>query len=178
MASYHRALTILKTRRREVTTTNKNSQNNIQKEMTKELEVDLFIAVLVATVTFAAGFTLPGGLVTNKPTYKAFLVFNSIAFCSSIFVVGFHFINSTVHNDFSRISYKAAVKPFTGFSILAMTLGFCFGTFAMSTTLAKVPFILLACFMSILFLHIRQSPFVIKILKILQHPIYTRPTRG
>ncbi|EOA15038.1 hypothetical protein CARUB_v10028393mg, partial [Capsella rubella] len=55
----------------------------------------MVIATLVATVTYSAGFTLPGGYnssapdlgmaaLVNRMNFKVFLLFNSIAMCSSV----------------------------------------------------------------------------------------------
>ncbi|XP_024009641.1 protein ACCELERATED CELL DEATH 6 isoform X2 [Eutrema salsugineum] len=55
-------------------------------------------AALVATVTFTAGFTLPGGYISSAPdqgmaalvnemNFKVFLLFNSIAMCSSMVTI-------------------------------------------------------------------------------------------
>lgn len=55
-------------------------------------------ATLVATVTFTAGFTLPGGYISSAPdlgmaalidkmNFKLFILFNSISMCSSVVTI-------------------------------------------------------------------------------------------
>ncbi|KAI4978497.1 hypothetical protein ZWY2020_015250 [Hordeum vulgare] len=60
-----------------------------------ELNVTTLVATLIATVSFAATFTLPGGynqtegtaIHANKAAFKIFLFSNTVAMCSSIVVV-------------------------------------------------------------------------------------------
>ncbi|KAI3409595.1 ANK_REP_REGION domain-containing protein, partial [Psidium guajava] len=62
----------------------------------------LLIAVFIATVTFAAAFTMPGGYNDNGPdqgtatlarraAFKAFVVFNTTAFCFSVLAIYLQF---------------------------------------------------------------------------------------
>ncbi|CAL9219574.1 unnamed protein product [Arabidopsis halleri] len=64
-------------------------------------EVHLIVAVLVATLAFAAAFQLPGGYkpdgtpaLMDEPAFKCFLVFDTIAFCFSVTTVYFLFYAS------------------------------------------------------------------------------------
>lgn len=156
---------------KETTSTN---NKDLESEMKREVDVDLMVATLVATVTFTAGLALPGGLedkgediglanLTDKPAFKAFVIFNSLAFFSSIFVVCFHFINSTVDKDFIRLAYKESVKPFTTFGVYVMISAFCSGSYVMLTKLtglAMVPSIVAAVFIFVLLAHMHIRAYV------------------
>lgn len=158
----------------EDTTTNNGTKEmtspnnkNLESEMKWEVDVVLVVATLVATVTFTAGLALPGGLgdrgedrglanLTDKPAFKAFVIFNSLAFFYSISVVCFHFINSTVDKDFIRLAYKEIVKPLTTFAVYLVISAFCSGSYVMltkSTGLAMAPSIVAAVFIFILWGH-------------------------
>lgn len=105
----------------------------------------LLVAALVATVSFAAGFTVPGGTSdggTDKPpagraylehltTYKVFLLADSVALLLStiailLYLVGHHYVRS---KKVKRFEYCGAV--FTFYSIAAMMVAFICGTHAM-----------------------------------------------
>nr|XP_028948542.1 ankyrin repeat-containing protein At5g02620-like isoform X2 [Malus domestica] len=68
-----------------------------------KFDTHLVVAMLIATVTFAAAFTLPGGFKGNgmpvlykRAFFQVFVVFDSISFFLSIFVVFNHFMLKTV----------------------------------------------------------------------------------
>ncbi|KAI5332759.1 hypothetical protein L3X38_022888 [Prunus dulcis] len=59
--------------------------------------------MLIATVTFAAAFTMPGGLKSDgtvvlygEPSFQVFLLFDALSFFLSILVVFHHFMVATV----------------------------------------------------------------------------------
>lgn len=68
-------------------------------QMKRAGEVHLIVAALIATVTFAAGFTLPGGyndddgkaILTKKAALKAFIVTDTIAMVLSLSAVLVYF---------------------------------------------------------------------------------------
>jgi hypothetical protein len=77
------------------------------------LETNLLVAMLVATVTFAAAFTMPGGYKSDGPdqglanlvakvAFKAFVIFDTTAFLFSVTAVGLQL-------DTSR-NYKAQIR--------------------------------------------------------------------
>ncbi|PQQ01998.1 ankyrin repeat-containing protein [Prunus yedoensis var. nudiflora] len=73
----------------------RNKTNNVR-------EAHLVVAALIATVTFAAGFTIPGGYQSEKgpeqgfavlsknAAFKAFVITNTLALCMSSFSVLMH----------------------------------------------------------------------------------------
>ncbi|KAL6344443.1 hypothetical protein AAG906_039699 [Vitis piasezkii] len=70
----------------------KDSKDNSISKLKKTGEIHLIVAALVATVTFAAGFTLPGGynendgkaILAKKAAFKAFVVTDTLAMVFSV----------------------------------------------------------------------------------------------
>ncbi|XP_057990392.1 protein ACCELERATED CELL DEATH 6 [Hevea brasiliensis] len=101
------------------------------------------VATLMATVTFAAGFTLPGGfsdhdgpdegtaILSRKAAFKIFLITDALAFSISIAVV---FINSslTFFHPKRRNYYTIffAVTFYTVFAMALMAVAFMTGVYA------------------------------------------------
>ncbi|KAL4357644.1 hypothetical protein AHAS_Ahas09G0207300 [Arachis hypogaea] len=111
-------------------------------EFTKEAkESHLIVATLIATVTFAAAFTLPGGteqdgdhkgspILGHKPSFKAFIVSNTISLvmaASAAFIHLFSPLNKAKWLDyyFSEVAFS-----FTLVAIATMIVAFGTGTFA------------------------------------------------
>ena len=105
----------------------------------------LVVATLVATVSFTAGFTVPGGfdqspgpeigtaIMTKKAAFKAFLVSDALAFTFSSFAIFLFFVTSFTGWKAceSELTYRVCWKPgiFSIFSIGAMTVAFMTGVY-------------------------------------------------
>ncbi|KAK3119876.1 hypothetical protein QOZ80_9AG0676970 [Eleusine coracana subsp. coracana] len=74
-----------------------NSRKNIKTLTQTYTSNTSLVAILIATITFAAAFTLPGGyssdagseglpIMTRKLAFQAFLIFDTLAMCSSLVV--------------------------------------------------------------------------------------------
>ncbi|GMY20706.1 ankyrin repeat-containing protein At5g02620-like [Fagus crenata] len=107
------------------------------------LETNLLVAMLVATVSFAAAFTMPGGYksdgpdqglanLTAKVAFKAFVIFDTIAFLFSILAVGLQL--DTSQSYIAQIRYMNVAGLCTRISIFGMALAFVSG---MHVVLAK-----------------------------------------
>ncbi|GAY42375.1 hypothetical protein CUMW_066370 [Citrus unshiu] len=118
----------------------------VQKYVTEENYKDtrashLVVAALIATVAFAAAFTIPGGyrsengtaILRRNTAFQAFIVADSIAMVFSLSAVFTHFLMSLIieeTKDFNEDLLLASVW-FTIFSMGAMVIAFVTGTYAM-----------------------------------------------
>ena len=107
------------------------------------LETNLLVAMLVAAVTFAAAFTMPGGDKSDGPdqglanlvakvAFKAFVIFDTTAFLFSVTAVGIQL--DTSRNYKAQIRYMNVAALCTIISIIGMVLAFVSG---MHVVLAK-----------------------------------------
>ena len=98
----------------------------------KASESHLLVAALVATVSFAAGFTLPGGyndsdgmaILRNKPAFGAFVVADSMALVLSVAAVFFHFYIAISHNKNEVRLLLSCAFWLTNLGLVAMVIAF------------------------------------------------------
>ncbi|CAH8361680.1 unnamed protein product [Eruca vesicaria subsp. sativa] len=111
----------------------------------------LLVATLVATMTFTAGFTLPGGyngsapnvgmsVLTKKTAFQVFLVCDTLAMYSSIIVIVALIWGQLRDVSLIRKAFLIAL-PFLGLALTSMSIAFMAGTYA---AVSHVP--LLGCF--------------------------------
>ena len=93
------------------------------------LETNLVIAMLVATVTFAAAFAMPGGYnsqglatLSAKPAFKAFVIFDTIGFLFSVIAVTIRSDTSGIYRV--QIRYMPVATICTVIAMLGMVLAF------------------------------------------------------
>ncbi|CAL9025679.1 unnamed protein product [Prunus brigantina] len=111
-------------------------------EMKNVREAHLVVAALIATVTFAAGFTIPGGyhsekgpeqgfaVLTRIAAFKAFVITNTLAMCMSSFSVLMHLYVS-MHTKRKGISAAFDVVVYiTMLALILMVVAFITGTYA------------------------------------------------
>lgn len=143
------------------------------KEVKKEKEVrtqrlkhisntHLLVATLIATVTFAAGFSLPGGfndegsnkgkaVFSTKLAFKAFLLSDSIAFYCSTAAVFLHFFASLEENYHLLLRFIKFSAILTYLAILGMVIAFTSGIYLVlpnSSGLSTSAFVLGCLFLS------------------------------
>ncbi|KAK4760341.1 hypothetical protein SAY87_005234 [Trapa incisa] len=123
------------------------------------LEIHLLVSVLIATVTFAAAFTLPGGYQNNgkdegmavlasKIAFKVFLVFDTVAFCSAVAAVYLQF-GTAGGGWYERARFANVAMVLIFIAILAMVLAFASGMYvvlAKSGCLGVTAFTIAGCF--------------------------------
>ncbi|KAL9408955.1 hypothetical protein AB3S75_047359 [Citrus x aurantiifolia] len=118
----------------------------VQKYVTKENYKDtrashLVVAALIATVAFAAAFTVPGGyrsengtaILRRNKAFQAFIVADSIAMVFSLSAVFTHFLMSLIIEETKDFNEALLVASFcfTLWSMAAMVIAFVAGTYAM-----------------------------------------------
>ncbi|CAK7349929.1 unnamed protein product [Dovyalis caffra] len=114
-------------------------------------EAHLVVAALIATVTFAAAFTLPGGykneqgpnegtaILTKKAAFIAFLISDTIAMVLSLSAVFIHFflpfLRARNKTDKDKIGQLVGLATgLTLYAIYAMVMAFITGTYAVLAT--------------------------------------------
>ena len=130
--------------------------------MTEASESHLVVAALIATVTFAAAFTLPGGyksdnedgrnrgtsILTKNAAFQAFVVSDSIAMVLSLSAVFVHFILSLkLFRKFICLFVFALLLTLV--AMLAMVVAFITGTYAVLSP--SLGLAIVTCFIGLTF---------------------------
>ncbi|KAI3962238.1 hypothetical protein MKX01_030788 [Papaver californicum] len=131
---------------------NKEQSNDDKIQTKKEKRIEklenmsqnhMVVVTLIATVAFAAGFTLPGGYrndgpeegmatLAKKSAFIAFMVSNSLAMLLSLYALFIHFwtrFQTAMSNKYELISVAVPTLACTFFAILAMAVAFVTGTY-------------------------------------------------
>ncbi|KAL6342299.1 hypothetical protein AAG906_007513 [Vitis piasezkii] len=126
-------------------------------QLQKQGETHLIVSALITTVTFAAGFTLPGGykeddgkaILSKKAAFRAFVVTDTIAMVSSLCAVFLHFF-MTLHKRGKFLEkHLLWAFIFTMVGMGAMAIAFATGLYAVlphSSGLSVLTCILCSCF--------------------------------
>lgn len=108
---------------------NKSTRSHRLKKIS---DTHLLVAGLIATVTFTAAFTIPGGykeglgkaILAEKPFFTVFAVADSLAFfCSSASLL-LHFFSSVEHNYHLLLRFTRMAATLAYVSVLGMVVAF------------------------------------------------------
>ncbi|KAL4319816.1 hypothetical protein GQ457_18G007950 [Hibiscus cannabinus] len=103
--------------------------------------INLLVTTLIATVSFAAGFTMPGGyksdgieqgmaILSRKTAFRVFVIANALAFCFSTTSMFLHYCKSFVEKLDVHAFYTYLTTLLTSYGITAMVIAFVSGTYA------------------------------------------------
>ncbi|KAJ9701175.1 hypothetical protein PVL29_006496 [Vitis rotundifolia] len=129
-------------------------------------EAHLIVSAVITTITFAAGFTLPGGyngddgmaILTRKTAFRAFVVIDTIALVLSVSVVVLHFFMTLHNNETILRKHFFWAFSFTILGMGAMVIAFTTGLYVVlphSSALAIFTCILCSCFFLPFFLEFK-----------------------
>ncbi|XP_022760880.1 protein ACCELERATED CELL DEATH 6-like [Durio zibethinus] len=117
---------------------------NEWESLEKAREAHLVVAALIATVTFAAAITVPGGYKSEKgpdqgtpflihnTAFQAFVITDALAFIFSLFAIAIHFgmwFPFIPYQYRRTLSFRVATTCL-GYALLALVIAFCTGTYA------------------------------------------------
>ncbi|KAI4369446.1 hypothetical protein MLD38_017883 [Melastoma candidum] len=134
-------------------------------ERGKMLDIHLLVATLIATVTFAAAFTFPGGYQNNGPNegmavlasklaFKVFVISDTLAFCCSIAAVYLQF-GTSGGGYYEHVRFINVVMLFIFIGIQCTVLAFVSGIYVVLQRshhrLGLTGFITAVCFVVPLF---------------------------
>ena len=108
--------------------------------MKKENQTNLLVATLIATVTFTAAFTVPGGyqsqgvdeglaVLRKRASFRAFLIANTLAFALSMTSILIHFFASLWTGVAFREEAEGRSSGCTKYAMVALLAAFISGTY-------------------------------------------------
>ncbi|XP_021744389.1 protein ACCELERATED CELL DEATH 6-like [Chenopodium quinoa] len=143
----------------------KNKANSVKEldGFKKRVDTHMLVATLVATVTFAAGFTLPGGynqsdndpnigmaVLPDRWPFKAFILCNTAALYSAVLCVVILIWAHLGDLKLILVSLKFAL-PLLGFALVMMSLAFMMGIFVVLRTVPWLSYVVLCMGCTFLF---------------------------
>ncbi|XP_024924597.2 protein ACCELERATED CELL DEATH 6-like [Ziziphus jujuba] len=125
------------------TRSNNEEENSTLHEPDEMQNTNLIVAVLIATVTFTAGFTVPGGFFSEKgplqgtpilgksPAFKTFIIMDTLAMVLSSSAVFIHIFMRFTPKVSRLFGYFFTAFVLTTLAMVAMVVAFVTGTYAM-----------------------------------------------
>ncbi|XP_019075300.1 ankyrin repeat-containing protein ITN1-like [Vitis vinifera] len=153
MTESRSSVTEKETKRRE----RKKERKEYISQLQKQGETHLIVSALITTVTFAAGFTLPGGykeddgqaILSKKAAFRAFVVTDTIAMVSSLCAVLLHFFMTMRQRGEYLEKHLLWAFSLTMVGMGAMAIAFATGSYAVlphSSGLSFLTCIICSCF--------------------------------
>ncbi|KAF8032344.1 hypothetical protein BT93_D1306 [Corymbia citriodora subsp. variegata] len=119
------------------------------------IDLELLVAAFIATATFAAAFTMPGGYSNDGPNqgmatladraaFKFFVITNTIAFSFSTMALFMQY-DAVALSDHEKARFTSRTSAFIYIAMLGMVLAFASGTYVVLTRtigLAIVPWVI------------------------------------
>ncbi|KAA8518775.1 hypothetical protein F0562_016451 [Nyssa sinensis] len=110
-----------------------------ERDIRKEADTNLIVAALIATVTFAAGFTMPGGFVNEgsdkgmatlagQAAFQIFVISNTLAMILSTWAVFSHLLASGLTDKRAALKYYGTATFLIVVAMIAMVVAFTAGT--------------------------------------------------
>ncbi|KAJ1696626.1 hypothetical protein LUZ63_005138 [Rhynchospora breviuscula] len=130
------------------------------------------VAALLATITFAAAFTLPGGfssdssshpgqpVLAKNAAFQAFLIFDTIAMCSSLAAAFLCILTPWTDLDF-LLNYKKITVPLMWCAYIATGVAFGTGLFTVMEYKKKglaIVILIMCCFLPVLTMAVGYLP--------------------
>ncbi|XP_048141225.1 ankyrin repeat-containing protein At5g02620-like [Rhodamnia argentea] len=158
-----------------MTTTTESSianQENLDSSKRSIVDLQLLVAVLIATVTFTAAFTMPGGhnndghdqgmaTLAGRAAFQAFVISNTTAFGFSILAIFLQFDTSVAGESVFQRRYTGMAGNCIYIAILGMVLAFACGTYVVLTKtigLGIIPYVMSGCLMIAYFVGASLDP--------------------
>ncbi|KAJ4767880.1 Ankyrin repeat-containing protein [Rhynchospora pubera] len=115
---------------------NEKSKNQIKSLTTTYRKTTSLVAILIAVLTFASAFSLPGGyreteglpVMARKPAFKAFLISDTLAMCTSLAVVFICILTRWEGLEF-LLYYRSVTQRLMWYAYITTTVAFATGIY-------------------------------------------------
>lgn len=134
------------------------SINEQVKAVNESAKTHVIVATLIATLTFTASFTIPGGydsdqgshqkgmaILVKNATFKAFIIANTIAVLCSTSSVFLYLTGSAYIHQYFRVARHVTAKWLILIAMVAMMVAFITGTYSTLSHSLGVPVAVLGC---------------------------------